>query len=185
MGNKGKKNRHEWILDIIHLFILIFLLIYTFRAIICVDKGFFNRNFFLELKEALLRAGINEIFTFIGAVAFILFGIIGIYDYAYSNGLCILVPPSFAHIKEKNYQEQAEKMMKIYYEKDIDFIKEYEKERVDYVLQIMGIDEAQFRHIKYELIKARAMSVSTVKELRYKAKAILYDKQFIVDQSSY
>lgn len=185
MENKWKKNRREWMLDIIHLTILILLLGYAFRAIICVDRGFFNGAFFHDLKEAILRAGINEIFTFIGAIAFILFGIIGIYDFAYSNGLYIFVPPSFAHIKEKNYEKQAEKMMKIYYEKDINFIQEYEKERIDYVLQTVGIDEAQFRHIRYELIKARAMSVSTVKELRYKAETILYDKQFIVDQTPY
>lgn len=185
MKEKWKRSWHEWVLDIAHLIILIVLLGYTFRAVICVDQGLFKGNFFYDLKEACLKAGINEIFTFIGAVAFILFGIIGIYDFAYSSGVQILVPPSFAYLKEKNYEKQAEKMMKIYYERDIEFIQEYEKERVGYLLQAAGIDEEQFRHIRYELIKARAMSTENVEELRNKTEMMLYDKQFIVNQTIY
>lgn len=185
MEIKWKRNKQEWILDTIHCFVLIFCLGYTFRAVICVDRELFHGHFFADLKDAFLSAGINEIFTFIGAVGFVLFGIVGIYEFAYLNGLWPLVPPTFAHIKDKNYEKQAEKMMKIYYENDIEFIREYEKERLDYALQAAGIDEAQFRHIKYELIKARSMSVSTVDELRKKAECILYDKRFIVDQTLY
>lgn len=184
MKEEWKRNKGGWIKDIVHVLILLFLLSYTFRAVICVDAGFFSRCFWRDLKIAWLNAGINEIFTFIGAVAFILFGIVGIYDFCYLNGLKILVPSSFAYIKEKNYAKYAEKIMKIYYEKDIEFIQKYENERADYVLQALGLDENQYQHIKYEVIKARAMSVNTVKELKLKAEKILYDKQFVVDLTS-
>lgn len=181
MEKKWKRTKCEWVSDIIHLLILVSLLGYVLRAAICVDAGFFCGHFWRDLKIAWLTAGINEIFTFIGAVAFILFGVIGIYEFCYSNGLKILVPATFAHIKENNYVKQAEKMMKIYYEKDIEFIREYEKERADYVLQALGLDEKQYQYIKYDLIKARAMSVNTIKELKCKAEKILYDEQFVVD----
>lgn len=185
MKEKRKRNWREWAIDFVHLIFLIVLLIYTFRAVICVDQGLFKGNFFYDLKEACLQAGINEIFTFIGAVSFILFGIIGIYDFAYLNGVRILVPPSFIHLKEKNYEKQAEKMMKVYYERDIEFIQEYEKERMGYLLQVAGIDEAQFRHIRYELIKARAKQAENIEELRNKTEMLLYNRQFIVNQTSY
>lgn len=183
-GKIQKRKKSAWILDIVHLVILLLLFFYTFRAVVCVDTGLFDGHFFQDLKTAFLKAGLNEIFTFIGAVAFVLFGIIGIYEFAYSNGLVFLVPPAFIEIKENKYEKQAEKMMAIYYEKDIEFIHEYEKERVGYILQAMGIEETQFHHIRYELVKARAMIVHNKKQLRNKAQKIIYDKRFIVDQSA-
>lgn len=183
MDKMHRKNKKLTPLDVVHIVIIVCVLVYTFRAVICVDPGWFQGNFFIDLKNACLNAGLNEILTFVGAVAFVLFGLVGIYEFAYANGVPVLAPDFFVRIKENKYEKQAEKMMKIYYEKDIDFIREYEKERAGYILQSMGIEEKQFHHIRYELIKARAMSTHSVKELQNKAEKILYDKRFIVDQS--
>lgn len=183
MDKKNRKNKKFTLLDILHIVVIACVLGYTFRAVICVDPGWFQGNFFMDLKKACLNAGLNEILTFVGAVAFVLFGIVGIYEYAYANGVPVLAPDFFIRMKENKYEKQAEKMMKLYYEKDIDFIREYEKERTGYILQSMGIEEKQFHHIRYELIKARAMSAHSVKELQNKAEKILYDKRFIVDQT--
>ena len=158
MDKSQKYTKRERILNIVHYSFLIMLFFYTFRAVVCVDSGFFQGDFLGDLKKACLCAGINEIFTFIGASAFVSFGIIGTYEFLYSNGLSFLTPPIFIHFKEAKYEKQAEKMMKTYYEKDIDFIREYEKERIGYILQAMGIDETQFHHIKYELVKTRTMT---------------------------
>lgn len=184
MDKSQKYTKRERILNIVHYSFLIMLFFYTFRAVVCVDSGFFQGDFLGDLKKACLCAGINEIFTFIGASAFVSFGIIGTYEFLYSNGLSFLTPPIFIHFKEAKYEKQAEKMMKTYYEKDIDFIREYEKERIGYILQAMGIDETQFHHIKYELVKTRTMPINRIKDMRHKAEKILYDKRFIIDQST-
>lgn len=182
---KWKRTKKEWILDVVHLLLILAILAYTFYAVICVDNGIYSGNLWDDLKAACLRAGINEIFSFIGAVAFVLFGIAGIYDFCYHNGMSFFVPPSYLRIKERNYEKQAEEMMKLYYEKDIDFIHAYEEERVNHMLQAIGIDEKQFKYIRYELIKARAIKIKSKAELRKKAQTMLYLKEFIVDQTKY
>lgn len=74
--------------------------------------------------------------------------------------------------------------MRLYYENDIEFIREYEKERIGFVLQSLGLDEAQFHHISYELVKARAMSAQNEEELVEKARKIIFQKKYIIDQST-
>lgn len=126
---------------------------------------------------------INDIYTFIGAVAFVLFGIVGIYEFAYLNDIRFLVLPMYARAKENNLLKQAERMMQIYYKRDVDFITQYEKERTEYLLQAMGIEERQFRYINYEIVKARVKPDRNIYSLKCKAKKILFQKEFIIDQS--
>lgn len=128
---------------------------------------------------------INDIYTFIGAIAFVLFGIVGIYEFAYLNDIRFLVPPMYVRAKESNLLKQAEKMMEVYYKRDIEFITEYEKERTEYLLQAMGIEERQFRYINYEIIKARIKPDRNIHSLKRKAKKILFHKEFIIDQSKW
>jgi len=169
--------------DIIHAFLLCLLFYAIIKAIVgpSAFKGMADGGG--NIRILLGQIGINEIYTFIGSTAFVLFGIVGIYDFAYLNGLYILVPPSFVHAKDRNNLKQAEKMMELYYNKDIDFIKEYEKERSDYMLQAIGLEERQFRTINYEIIKGRTMTERNIYALKVKAEKLLFQKDYIIDQS--
>lgn len=182
-----KPKRRVWnkIGDTVHLFILLLLVAYAFRAIICVDAGLYTGNILKDMIKALCSAGINDIFTFIGAIAFILFGIVGIYEYGYMNGIYFLSPPYYTNKRDKSNLEQAEQMMKLYYERDIEFIEEYEKKRTDYMLQAMGLDEKQFQCINYEIIKARTMSENSIQDLEEKARLTVLHKDFIIDQTKW
>ncbi|MCI8836990.1 MAG: hypothetical protein HFG74_02895 [Hungatella sp.] len=168
----------------IHAIFLCFLCYCIIRAITDIDALPTSQNFWGNVKSILLQMDINEIYTFIGSLGFILFGITGIYDFAYLNGLYILVPPAFVQAKEKTYIKQAEKMMELYYKKDIEFILEYEKERTNVLLQAMGIEEKQFHLINYEIIKARTESEKSIHALKRKAKKLLLHKEYIINQSA-
>ena len=162
----------------IHLILLCWLGILVFRAVTQIETK-------EDLASVCSVIGINEIFTFIGAISFILFGIIGIYEYAYVNGVDFIVPPTYRYFKQKNDLKQVEKMMEIYYERDIRYIQEYEKERADFLLQALGIEEKQYRYINYEIIKARTMPDRSIYDLKCKAQKALLHKEFIINQSSY
>ena len=183
------KERAQKVLDLvvnlIHCFLILFLGSYVFRAIICVDAGLYTGNFYEDIKNALLQAGINEIFTFIGALAFILFGIVGVYEFAYLNGLPFLVPPIFIEVKEKDYLKQAERMMKVYYKKDAEYIKKHEEERSSYLLRAMGLDEGQYHYVNYQILKARTQSARSIYSLKLRAESTFLHKEFIVDQTSW
>lgn len=170
--------------DYIHLTLLALLLFYTaytifYSAIPCPSGHFLN-----DLQTAFKCAGINEIFTLIGALAFVLFGVMGIYDFAYSYHLWPLVPPYYRHLKRKSMRKDAEAMMRTYYETDMEFIQQYEQERIRYVLQALGIDETQFHKISYDLVRARVMQVGDLEMLRKKAETYLLGGDFIEDLTS-
>ena len=177
-----EKNSLKKLLDmlanIIHLLLLSILGVLVFRAVV-LDGSVAD----MSITEICSCATINEIFTFIGAVAFILFGVVGIYDFAYLNGLGFLVPPAFKKFKEVNYMKQAERMMEIYYKRDINFIQEYEKERTEFMMQAMGIEEKQFNYINYEIVKARTMPARNIYALKCKAEKTILHKEFVINQS--
>ena len=166
----------RFVINGVHLVLLCGLGVLVFRAVAQIKT---MDDFFAMCS----KIGINEIFTFIGAIAFILFGVVGMYEYAYLNGIDFIVPPSYKNFKQKNELKQVEKMMEVYYERDIRYTQEYEKERAQFLIQALGIEEKQYRHINYEIIKARTMSDKCIYGLKCKAQKALFHKEFIVDQS--
>lgn len=169
-------------LNLLHIVMVVALVVYTFYAVIA-DGGITAQNFWGEALNCLLLASINDIFTFIGALAFILFGIVGIYEFSYANGLHGLIPPFYLKFREKRDKKNAADMMKAYYEQDLAFIQQYEQERAERILQALGIEEKQFHHIQYELVRARVQPQGTPKEMADKLKPMVYQGDFIIDQS--
>lgn len=171
-------------LNVLHVIIILLILVVVLRAVICVDTGIYNVKFWSGLKEAVLLAGLTEWLTFIGAIAFVLFGINGIYEFCYSNSISFLVPPFYRTSKEIILLKQAEKMMSLYYNNDIEFIKNYENERTNALLHSLKLSEKQFQNIRYEILKARAGSITNIQKLEEKAKDLLLDKSHIIDLTS-
>ena len=169
--------------DYLHIAIIVSLFLYTFYAVVS-DSGVTAKNFWDGLLNCLLLASINDIFTYIGAIAFILFGIVGIYDFAYANGLRKILPSFYLRFREEHDEKTAKIMMKTYYEQDIEFIQEYEQERTNRVLQALKIKEPQFHHVRYEIVRARVMPQGTQDEMVEKLKETIYHKDFIIDQSN-
>lgn len=168
----------EWIGNVLHFLFVLAVLFAVFRAVTAQ-----NIKSFGDIIRVCCSLKLEEIYNFIGATAFVLFGIVGIYEFAYLNGIPFLAPPAFIKVKETNYLKQSEKMMRLYYEKDIDFIEQYEKERTEHLLQAMGLEEKQFRYINYEIIKARVKPRRSIYALKCHAKKIIFHNEFVVDQT--
>lgn len=168
----------EIVRDFLHVLALLALGILAFNAIIPIKL-----NSKSTIETICASIGINEIYTFVGAIAFLLIGAVGIYEYAYLNGISWLAPSSYIKFKDKNNIKQAERMMELYYKRDIEFIQEYENERTEVILQAIGIREKQFKYINYEIIKARVMPDRSIYALSRKAMKTLFHKEFIVNQS--
>ncbi len=93
----------------------------------------------------------------------------------------LLVPPAYIRLKERQSEEAARQMMKVYYEKDLEFIKQQESERVSSVLAALKINCDQFQHVSYEIVRARAMPMQKPHQLQEKATKMFLNKQFIQD----
>lgn len=181
-----KKDIKDNFLNILHTIVILLLIVIMFRAVVCVEDGNNQGNigFFGGIRYSILNADLCDIYTFIGALLILIIGIVGVYEYAYLNGLFLFVPPAYVKVKDKISVKQAEKMMQIYYEKDIEFIKEYENYRISHMLQAMGINRKQFNKMKYNIIKARVMPEGDIPEIREKMKSYILHKEFIEDLSS-
>lgn len=182
-GKTSSKACKEFLVNALHCVIIFSLFLYVFYAVIA-DKGLTAQNFWGGFLESLKLTTINDIFTFIGAVGFIIFGIVGIYEYAYTNGIHAILPPAYLRFRGKSDEKAARIMMKTYYEQDIEFIQQYEHERVRRIIQDLGIESEQFHHIQYELVRARAMAYGTQQEMINKLQLIVYQKEFILDQTT-
>lgn len=181
-GSASKKT--DTAKNCIHVFLIILVLLFAAYAVL-VDAGLPSCEgdaaaFLLGILNTL---GLSQLFSFIGAVAFVLFGVVGIYEFAYVNGISPLVPPFYLRFKERKEEEMAVRMMDLYYKNYAAFIREYENERIGFVLQSLGLDEKQFHSISYELVKARVMREETEDQLKDKLKAMIYQKDYIIDQS--
>lgn len=168
----------------IHVILIILMFCSAAHAVL-VDAGLPSYEgdaaaFLLGILKAL---GLSQLFSFIGAVAFVLFGVVGIYEFAYVNGISPLVPPFYLRFKERKEEEMAVRMMELYYKNHIAFIREYENERIGFVLQSLGLDEKQFHHISYELVKTRVMREKTESDLAQKLETMIYQEDCIVDLS--
>lgn len=176
-----KKSFGFWFFNIIHLVILMFLMFFIFRAVLCVDTGMVKTGFWQDIMQSIKNAGSTEWFNFIGAVAFVLFGINGIYEFCYSNGITFFVPPIYRLAKDSMLLKQAEKMMNLYYNKDIEFIKTYEDARTTKILNTLQLTDKQFHHIRYEILKARAETPTNIKKIKGIARKLILNKEFIID----
>lgn len=167
-------------LNIVHIFLIGWIVIAIYHAVIKT-----NITAGMGIVDWFWAMGINEIYTFIGSLAFVFFGITGLYDFLYSTGIRPIVPPFFRKHKERQSVREIEKMMEVYYKHDIDFIQKYEEQRMSYLVQTMGIKEKQFHQLNYAIIRARVDSARCERDVRQEAKKALLQKQFIKDLSKY
>lgn len=172
-------------LNVLHAIILVILLVYTIHGIYIDAKVESTGNFFQDILNGLLSTGATEIFTFIGCVAFIAFGLMGIYEFAYSYGIRPLYPPIYGVLRERRDTKAAEIMMKTYYENDKEFLQNFEKERFDSILKALKIDVRQYKILSYELIRARSMPDETIEQLQEKAKIIALNEEFVINLSNF
>ena len=181
-GSAKKKKRLEKKSDIVHIALFLLLLLYTFYSI--VGQGEINIDtFWTDLGSRLASITQTAVFDLVGSISFLLFGITGLYEFVYSRGLIKLLPSYYIKMKQNLENKTAERMMKTYYERDISFIRQYEQERAEFVLRSLNLKEAQFQSIRYELIRARIMPENNKEDLRKKAKQMIYNKAYIIDQT--
>lgn len=171
------------VLNGLHAIMLLSLLVYTLHGIF-YEAGISSGHFFEDLWYGLLHTGATEIFTFVGCIAFITFGIIGIYEFAYSHDMTLLYPPKYGKLRKKRDAKNAEIMMRTYYENDKQFLQNYEFERFSRVLQALKIDVPQYRILSYDLLRARSMQDDTIEQLKEKAEKTVINRAFIEDLSN-
>lgn len=178
---KGKNN----LISFIHLLILFAILFFIMRSVFFVGTGWKDTgHFFSDFWGAVKAGSLAEWYTFIGAGVIVLIGMAGVYEYGYLNNMSFLVPPSYVSHKETSMLKSAQKMMELYYRKDIDFIKTYEEKRLDTILQTLMLTQEQFNQVRYEFLRVRANVYDGLDSMQKAAKDLFLHREFIIDLTS-
>lgn len=167
--------------DIIHAIIVITIVFFIMHAVFCADQETTWDNYLSDFAAAVMTGNILDWLTFIGDLVIVLFGIAGVYDFAYLNNLSIFVPPSYIRLKEKGMLKSAQKMMELYYRKDISYIQTHEEERRSSIFDTLGLTQEQFTKVRYEFLRVRACVYKDLQSMRSAAKELFLQKDFIRD----
>lgn len=125
--------------------------------------------YFKDIKTDLM----TKVLTFIGAIVTILFGFLGIIDFAYNNGLKILVPHSYEHYKEESAKKTIANYTEEFFKKELEYYTQYNDARLSYLLNQLGLDRNQFDKLKMEMLKIRLMPMRDLNDAKAKMKKLL------------
>lgn len=124
----------------------------------------------------------DTFFSFLGDIVIFLLGLIGIFEFCYDNNLLMFVPSTFINHKEKSQREQIERTLDKYLSEESIAYKEYQFEKIDYILSHLGLSQQGYTDLKMKLLQARLMPESNdIVTLRNKLTDIIYHGNVIID----
>lgn len=124
--------------------------------------------------------GFNGIGALIEQTILILLSFVGFIEIAYYCHWLILVPDFMIQAHEKERNTETEIYMKKFFTDDINFVRNYNKERINYILTQMGITESQLDEIRLILIKMRCLPLRDLDDAKRKLKYYLRNKQPLI-----
>ncbi len=136
-----------------------------------------------DLRHVADNQFLSKLSTFIGSVTIILFGVIGIFEFAYDNGLNLIVPNSFINYKEDRAKKQMECYIEKYFKEELHIIKQYNNERVSFFLAQLGLSQHDFELIKEEIVSIKMMPLNNLQQAQEKMIKILKSGNIIFDQT--
>lgn len=133
--------------------------------------------------ENATKADLLDLITqYVGFVATILLGFIGIIEFAYDNGLDFLVPTKFEEYKEEKLREQTKEYLKEYFEKEEVYFSLHSNDRMTHLLNQLGLSRNQFDQLKMELLSIRLMPLRNLEDAKKKLFEIVKTAKIILTQ---
>lgn len=152
------------------------VIIYLFTLVILVVVGY---NY---LKDIEVTDLLNELSSYVGTVVIILFGIIGIMDFALSNGLKFLVPKSYENYVYNKERKLIKSVLNDFLHTEIGFLTEYGNSRIAFFLEQLGLSQNDFLSLQSKLITIKLLPIKDCVDAREKLKKIIYECKLIVNQ---
>lgn len=125
---------------------------------------------------------LDELSKYIGTVSIILFGVIGLFEFAYDNGLLLFVPPSFIKYKEKKAKKQMKFYIESYLKEELSIINQYNNERIAFFLSQLGLSQREFEAVKSHIISLKMMPLKDLKDAEEKLRNIIKVCNIVTNQ---
>lgn len=132
-------------------------------------------------KESLLL----ELSSYIGTIVIILFGFVGIFDFAYTNGLYFLVPSSYEKHINKKYNKIITYGINNFVNSNFEYLNQYDNTRISLLLNQLGISQNDFNLLKIKIIEIKMLPLKTLSDAKVKLKKIINNNDIIIKQDEY
>ncbi len=152
------------------------VLIYGMLVFLIVYLGY------KDLKISSDGEFLDRLSGYIGSVLIILFGVVGLFEFAYDNGLTLMIPISFVNYKEKNIRKQMKYYIESYLEEELHIINQYNNERISFFLSQLGLSQYDFELVKEQLVSIKMMPLSSISDAEEKMIKILSSGNILFKQ---
>jgi len=137
----------------------------------------------LNIVRHIVYSGFDSIGTMIEQTILLMLSFVGLIEISDLIGWNFFVPDFFIYEKKQKSKEEAQNYLREIFNEDINFIREYDQVRIDYLLSQLGISIEQLDQIRIDLITMRCIPLRDIedakKKLEYLAKC---DYPIVIDQ---
>ncbi len=148
-------------------------------SIIVLLLGFIAFLFFKDAKQDDILDSITQ---YIGTLVTILLGVIGIFEFAYDNGLTLLVPNSFENYKEKKLNEQTKHYLKEFFNHEAEYFSQHSNSRITFFLNQLGLSKNQFEQLKLNVFEIKLLPLRNLSDAENKIRKIIQKGNIVLSQ---
>ncbi len=153
------------------------IIIYSVVMAILVITGYYC------LKDVSKTDFLFELSSYIGTIVIILFGIIGIFDFANTNGLNFLVPHSYEVYIEEKYKKRVSKAIEYFVSSEVGYMDQYSNNRISFFLDQLGLTQNDFELLKTKIVSIKMLPLKNINDAKKKLEEIIYTGKIISKQS--
>ena len=111
---------------------------------------------------------------------------VGLIEIAYYIGWVILVPDFFRLEKEKRMKKETNIFLNKFFENDINFLHNYNEDKINYILTQLGISRNQLDKIRIDIIKMRCIGLDSIDCAKAKINSLVKcDYPIIINTKNY
>lgn len=152
------------------------IIIYSAIIIALVIIGIY---FFRDVSEKNI---LDKVVQYIGSFVTILFGAIGVIEFAYDSGLFALVPTTFERYKKKKLKEQTKLYLNDFFIREAEFFSLHSNNRITYLLNQLGLSYNQLDQLKMAILSVKLMPLKNIDDAKDKLKEIIKSANIILSQ---
>ena len=126
---------------------------------------------------------LNELSSYVGTVVVILFGILGIFDFAYTNGIKFLVPNSYENFVLKKEKKIVSHCIDDFIKQEFGYLNQYGNTRISFFLEQLGLTQNDFQKLKSHMISIKLMPLHDIEQAKDKLMKIIFTPGVIICQN--
>ncbi len=166
--NKKKPSKGSIWKDIIIYSVIVSLLVY-----ICILT-------FKDVEDG--SEVLDRITQYVGVVVTILLGVLGIIEFAYDNGLSVLVPCSYENYKERKLMEQTKHYLHEFFRNEAEYFSQHSNSRIAFLLNQLGLSRNQFEQLKMDVLEIKLLPLHNLDDAKQKMMNIIRNGDVILIQ---